>query len=314
MTKESQGKPSLFWIVMSFLAVYIIWGSAYVCNKMLVSELPPFFLSGIRFVMASLIIFAIVLASGRRTALTPQRLINAVVAGFLFLTLGNGGLVYGLQFVDSSFAALMVAGEPLVVLLLLFGLRGQPLSIKSLTGIALGIIGIYLLIGQEGLVMVPGSWKGLVAIAISMLAWGYASIFVGTADLPKNHFLNTGIQMLSGGLLLLLISVTTEHHMHSPLEISPRAWGALAYLIVFASILAFTAFNYLLEHVSPEKVSTSNYVNPVVAMILGWWLLGEQLTTQSGIAAAFLLVGVYFVNSSKKSKKAIQMAAPGVET
>ena len=293
-------RPSVSSIIIAFAIVYIVWGSAYVCNKILVAELPPFFLAGVRFIAASVIIFTLSRLFGSPAKLTGQRFANAVSAGFLFLTLGNGLLVYGLQYVDSSFAALLVAAEPLVVLLLLLGIKGQPITPKSIIGVALGMVGIYLLVFQDDISMQPGSWKGLIAIAVSMLAWGYASIFVGDRDMPKGHFLNTGIQMLAGGSLLLLISITTEHHTHSPLEISSKAWAAIAYLIVFASVFAFTAFNFLLKHVSPEKVATTNYVNPIVAMILGYWLLQEELTAQSGVAALLLIVGVYFVNSSKK--------------
>jgi len=130
-----------------------------------------------------------------------------------------------------------------------------------------GLVGIYLLVSQEGIVLEVGSWKGLAAIAVSMVAWGYASIFVGDADLPKGHFFNTGVQMIAGGLLLFMLSLATEDYNFNLSDVSSRAWFSLIYLIIFASIVAFTAFNYLLKYVSPEKVATSNYVNPIVAMI-----------------------------------------------
>jgi len=296
-------KQPLYKIVLAFAAVYIIWGSAYVCNKMAVSEMPPFFLAGIRFVSAAVLIFIICLLTRQKTRVTAKKIMNATFAGFLFLTLGNGCLVYGLQYVDSSFAAILVAGEPLIVLLMLLVIRGQQIKLKSVIGVFLGILGIYLLVHQDEIIFASDSWKGFIGIAISMLAWGYASIFVGSADLPKNHFLNTAIQMLIGGVILLLISFLFETHTIPLSKVSNQVIIAMIYLIVFASIIAFTAFNYLLQYVSPEKVATSNYVNPIVAMILGWCMLNEKITSQSIIAAVILILGVYFVNSSKTSKQ-----------
>jgi len=302
MKQHSSQQPILY-IVLAFAAIYIVWGSAYVCNKILVSELPPFLIAGSRFVTAGILILILSYFFGVRARPSGRQLANAVIAGFMFLTLGNGLLVYGLQYLDSNFAALLVAAEPLVVLLLLLGLRGQPIGLKSIVGVMLGLVGIYLLVAQDGTVLAVGSWKGLVGVAVSMVAWGYASIFVGDADLPKGHFFNTGVQMIAGGLLLFLLSISTEEYNFQLSDISSRAWLSMAYLIIFASIVAFTAFNYLLKYVSPEKVATSNYVNPIVAMILGWFLLDEVLSVQSGVAAIVLLLGVYFVNSSKSTKK-----------
>jgi len=300
--KQHSSQQPLLYIILAFAAIYIVWGSAYVCNKILVTELPPFLIAGSRFVTAGVLILIISYFFGVRAKPTGGQLANAVVAGFMFLTLGNGFLVYGLQYLDSNFAALLVSAEPLVVLLLLLALRGQPIGAKSIIGVLLGLVGIYLLVSQEGIVLEVGSWKGLAAIAVSMVAWGYASIFVGDADLPKGHFFNTGVQMIAGGLLLFMLSLATEDYNFNLSDVSSRAWFSLIYLIIFASIVAFTAFNYLLKYVSPEKVATSNYVNPIVAMILGWLLLGEVLSAQSGVAAMVLLLGVYFVNSSKSSK------------
>jgi len=133
-----------------------------------------------------------------------------------------------------------------------------------------------------------------------MISWGYGSLFVGKADLPKNYFVNTGYQMLTGGIMLVGFSLAFNEPWSSPTDWSPKVLYTMILLNVFGSIVAFTSFNYLLQMVSPEKVATSTYVNPIIALILGWHFLNEQITAQSILAAAILLTGVYFINTKKK--------------
>lgn len=135
-----------------------------------------------------------------------------------------------------------------------------------------------------------------------MLSWAYASIFVGKADLPKNSFVNTGYQMLTGGIMLGIISLVLNESWSLPTTWHPEVQWAMIGLIVFGSIIAFTSFNYLLKEVSPEKVATSTYVNPIIALILGWWVLNEHISLQSIIAAVVLLTGVYFINTKRVLK------------
>lgn len=135
-----------------------------------------------------------------------------------------------------------------------------------------------------------------------MLCWAYASLFVGNAELPKNHFVNTGYQMLTGGILLGLTSLVLNEPWSMPQDWQADVQWSMFGLILFGSIIAFTAFNYLLKEVSPDKVATSTYVNPIIALILGWWILNEVITMQSIIAAVILLTGVYFINTKRKFK------------
>jgi drug/metabolite transporter (DMT)-like permease len=132
-----------------------------------------------------------------------------------------------------------------------------------------------------------------------MTSWAYASLFVGKADLPSNYFVNTGYQMLTGGVMLFMVSLFLGETWISPADWSEPVLWSMLLLIIFGSIVAFTSFNYLLKKVSPEKVATSTYVNPIIALFLGWYLLNEKITTQSIFAAAILLTGVYFINSKK---------------
>ncbi|WP_396637804.1 EamA family transporter [Maribacter sp. R77961] len=287
-------------IVLAFFAIYVIWGSTYLLNKIAVTELPAFMLAGMRFVMAGLLIFIISKVLGLPLKITKKQFVNTLKAGFLFLTFGNGVVVWALQFVDSGFAALEVSAQPLVVLLLMRILQGKRIQPMSIVGVLLGIIGIYLLVSQKQIISQEGALLGMVLIFACMLSWAYGSLFVGKADLPPNYFVNTGYQMITGGISMFLISSVIGEQWISPTEWSlPVLWSMLL-LIVFGSIVAFTAFNYLLQVVSPEKVATSSYVNPIIAMLLGWYFLNEEITAQSVIAAIVLLTGVYFINTKKK--------------
>ena len=265
------------------------------------AELPPFFLASIRFTTAGLLIFIISIAMGKSLAITRKQFKNAFIVGVLFLSFGNGIIVWALKYVDSGFAALEISAQPLVVLLLMWLLQGKRIKPMSLVGVGLGIAGIFLLVGQKEIIAKEGTILGMVMIFACMLSWAYGSLFVGKADLPKNFFVNTGYQMFTAGITLALASLLFGEQW-----IAPTHWGqpvqlSMVLLILFGSIVAFTSFNYLLKTVSPDKVATSTYVNPIIAIILGYYILNEQITLQSIIAAAVLLTGVYFINTSRTS-------------
>ena len=158
---------------------------------------------------------------------------------------------------------------------------------------------MYLLISQDNIHHHPKEWIGLVCVGISLISWSWGSIYIVNADLPKNYFVNTGYQMFFGGVLLSIASIIRGEDWSLIQSLSTKMVASLVYLIIFGSILAFTAYNYLLKHVSPEKVSTSTYINPIVALFLGWWILDEVVSQQSLLAAGILLMGVYFINTNK---------------
>lgn len=268
-------------------------------NKVAVAELPPFFLASIRFTSAGLLIFIISKLLGKSLAITRKQFVNAFIVGVLFLSFGNGLIVWALKYVDSGFTALEISAQPLVVLLLMRILQGKKIKPMSLIGVGFGIIGIIMLVSQKQIIAKEGSLLGMAMIFACMLSWAYGSLFVGKADLPKNFFVNTGYQMFTAGITLALASLIIGEKW-----IAPAHWGqpvqlSMVLLILFGSIVAFTSFNYLLKTVSPDKVATSTYVNPIIALILGWYILDEQITLQSIFAAAVLLTGVYFINTTR---------------
>lgn len=288
-------------IILAFFSIYVIWGSTYLLNKIAVAELPPFFLAAIRFFCASILIFGIALVTRKSIQITKRQFLNSALIGFLFLVYGNGVFVWALKYVDSGFAALLASTQPLFVLLLMRLLDNKKMKKKSIIGVILGIIGMYLLVNQQELVTKEGTVIGILMIFSCVLGWSYASIFVSKADVPKNHLVSTGYQMLIGSIMLVIVSLSLGEKSQwvSPFQWSYTVKWSMFLLITFGSIAAFTAFNYLLKEVSTEKVATSAYVNPVVAMFLGWWVLDEELTAQSLIAACILLIGVYFITSKK---------------
>lgn len=286
-------------IIAAFFAIYVIWGSTYLLNKIAVAELEPFMLAGIRFTTAGLVIFVIALLSGKSIRISRRQLRNTALAGFLFLSYGNGVVVWALKYVDSNFAALEISAQPLVILLMMWALQGKKIQPMSLVGVGLGIIGIYLLVSQKMILTQENAWIGILMIFSAMLAWAYGSLFVGKAEMPQNFFVNTGYQMFTGGILLGVMSLLFRENWLAPTLWSQDTVWAMILLIIFGSIIAFTSFNYLLKRVSPEKVATNTYVNPIVAMFLGWYFLNEQITVQSMIAAVILLTGVYFINTKR---------------
>ncbi len=292
-------KKTVF-VVLAFFSIYVIWGSTYLLNKIAVTELPPFMLAAMRFVSAGLLIFILCKFLRIPIAISKTQLKNTIIAGFLFLTFGNGVVVWALKYVDTGLAALEISAQPLVVLVLMLIFQGKKIQPMSMVGVFLGVIGIYLLVSQKQILSQENSVLGMVMIFLCMVSWGYGSLFVGKADLPKNYFVNTGYQMFTGGILLGIASLVFQESWSLPPEWSQKVQLSMVLLIIFGSIVAFTSFNYLLRMVSPEKVATSTYVNPIIALLLGWYFLEERITTQSIIAAAVLLTGVYFINTKKK--------------
>lgn len=286
-------------IILSFFSVYVFWGSTYLWNKIAVTELSPLMLGAIRFSTASVIIFLIARLLGYRLAISRKQLFNAIIAGFLFLAYGNGIFVWALRYVDSGFAALLASLQPLFVLVLMRIIQKKAIKPRTMLGVILGLIGMYVLISQQQIVSKEGSFIGIVMIISCVLSWSGGSIFTANAHMHKNFFINTGYQMLAAGVMLFLASLAIGEPWKSPLLWSSATTWSIIFLVLFGSIAAFTSFNYLLKVVATEKVATSAYVNPVIALFLGWYFLEETITIQSIIAALILLTGVYFINTRK---------------
>ncbi|WP_034892870.1 EamA family transporter [Gillisia sp. Hel_I_29] len=287
-------------IILAFFSIYVIWGSTYLLNKIAVTELPPFMLASFRFITAGLLIFLLCKIMKINLKISKKQFLNTIIAGFLFLSFGNGVVVWALRYVDSGFAALEISAQPLIVLILLRIIDNKKIKVMSMIGVGLGILGMYLLVNQKQVLSGEDSLLGMAMIFVCLVSWAYGSIFVSKAEIPLNYFVNTGYQMITGGIMLMIMSLLFGEQWSLPNTWSGEVQLSMILLIIFGSIVAFTSFNYLLKVVSPEKVATSTYVNPIIAMSLGWYFLNEQITSQSILAAMVLLTGVYFINTKKR--------------
>ena len=285
-------------IILAFFAIYIIWGSTYVFNKIAVTALPPFYLAGIRFFTASILLFTIAKVLKLPLTITNKQLKNSVLAGFFFLVYGNAVFVWALQYVNSGFAALIAAMHPLFVLVLMRIIDRKKMQKRSIIGITLGILGMYLLVNQKELLATENTVLSIVMMLTCVLSWSYGSIFVSKANLPGHYFVVTAYQMLFASAILVMLSLGFGETWTNPLEWTTSVQVAMIILIIFGGIVAFTAFNYLLKKVSTEKVATSSYVNPVIALFLGWYFLNEKTISTICNCIIYNFIGSFFHNYS----------------
>ena len=297
-----QIKQEQLLIILSFAAIYFIWGSTYLVNWYAIQDIPPFLMAGSRFLTAGLLLFGFMHLMGSPMP-SRKNWWHAFITGSLFLSIGTGGVVWAEQFIDSNVAALLIGGEPLIIVLLMWQLKSKRPKWNGILGVILGMFGMYLLVGQPQFIANRENVWGLFAIAISMLGWGVIAVKINDFDLPQSRFQSSAMQMICGGIVLLLFSaVGGQLQDFSFARLTSRSVFSWFYLVFLGSIVAFTAFNYLLSKVSPDKVATSNYVNPIVAMLLGWGLNDEHISSQSLLAASILIFSVFLINNKWKPK------------
>ncbi len=285
-------------IILSFGAIYFIWGSTYLASSWAFTAFPPFFFSALRFTTAGIILMAFS-TPGLRD-LTVTEVLNSVIFGILILGIGSGAGMWSVQYIPTGIAALIVGAMPLVMTILSWMLFSTKSTWRKWLGVALGISGLVLLVSQRELTTQAGAYKGFISISIAVLAWACGALYLGRSTLPRSKKVNASIQMLAGGVFLALVSLTAGEDLTTiPHNINQRAVSSFIYLVLFGSLMAYSAFNYLLLKVDPTKVSTAAFVNPVVAMFLGWGLNNEELSTQSILASMIVLSGVVFITREK---------------
>lgn len=286
------------WLVpICFGLIYFVWGSTYLANWYAIQDIPPLLMSGSRFAMAGIVLlFLSKLFGGNKT--TAIQLKNAATLGIMFLAIGTGGMVWAEQYISSGMVALMAAIQPLFILLLMWQLYGKKPNLAGVLGTLLGMAGMVFLVGQDQFIGGEKTMLGLGIILISILSWGIASVRLSKTDMPSNKLESAAVQMLAGGGLLLLVSGLTGEASHFQwANVTERGGWSWIYLVIFGSIVSFSAFNYLLVKSTPDKVATANYINPVVALFLGAVLNDELITGQSYIAAVLMLTGVVFIKT-----------------
>jgi len=288
---------SKYLIPLCFLTVYIVWGSTYMFIAYAVEEIPPFLTSSIRYFAAGLLLFGLIFLLKQEVKPTTRQIKNAIFAGALLIGVGSSGLAWTLQRMDSGFTALLVATQPLITVNMMWLMNKKRPTNQAFFGVFLGLIGAYLLVSQNNIITSSDQWIAIFVIIIILFTWAYATIFISKADMPKSSFTNTAYQLIAGGSVALLLSLFLENPNDVAWQsLKPITVWSISILIIWGALIVFVAFNYLIQMVSPDKVATTTYVNPVIALLLGWWFRDEIVTTQSIVAAAIMLTGVIFIN------------------
>lgn len=289
-------------VILGFAALYLIWGSTYLGIRYAVETIPPLLMMALRHSTAG----ALVYVWARRSAPAPTRKQwgYAAIAGAMLFLAGHGTLAWAEQKIPSGLAALLCATLPLwtVLLVRIEGLE-PTLTAKAWAGILLGFAGVGLLIGPDAFHH-AGTFSLLAAGAalFSSFIWGVGTLYAKGAPLPRSTVLSAAMQMLMGGAWLFVLSVATGEAARVHLsQVSARSVLALAYLTVFGSIIAFTVFTWLMTVASPSHVSTYAYVNPVIAVFIGWGLAGEQIGVRTIAATIVILASVALVNTRMRA-------------
>ncbi len=290
--------------LLAFAIIYFVWGSTFLAIRVGVREVPPFLLAAIRFLVAGLVLYGWMIAKGERSPSRRQWLSAFVMATLIFV-LDYGLLFWAEQRVPSGVAAVMMATIPAFMALseIIF-LGTQKLTLRLGAALLIGIAGVaVLMIRSLNLGGAPIDSMGAIALIIAAISWSVASALSRKLPLPASKVMSSGSQMVAGGLLLAITAAALgEFHGFRPAAVSRTAWLALVYMIVAGSIAGFTAYVWLLHHQSPTKVGTYAYVNPVVAVILGYFAGGEPLGFRTILGALFVLVSVLLITTARAKK------------
>lgn len=300
-------RPASWKVLSAFAIIYFIWGSTYLAIRVGVLEMPPFLMAGIRFFLAGAILYGWMRLIGVPSP-TRREWRDAIILGALMFLMDYACLFWAEQRVPSGISAVILAAIPVCITLLEMMLGTQKLTVRLALGLAVGIAGVGVLVNPfSSLGEAPLDHRGVIALIVACWGWSIGTIVTRRVTLPKSKAMGSAMQMLCGGIqLLILAAVAGEFTRFHPRSISPAAWFSLFYLITAGSIVAFTAYVWLLHYESPTKVGTYAYVNPIVAVILGALLGGEAIGRRTVLAGFLILIGVSAITTMKAK------AAPGI--
>ncbi|MDP2885583.1 MAG: EamA family transporter [Ignavibacteria bacterium] len=309
--------PPRLKLIAAFASVYIVWGSTYLAIRIAIETIPPLLMAGFRFIIAGSMMYA----WGRlrsKERLTRIHWKSAAIVGLMLLLVGNGGLSWSEQLIPSGIAALIVAVSPLWFILIEWMQGGSRPTAGVFIGLALGTLGIAILVDPADLVGGGEvSALGASVLLVSSVCWAFGSFYARRAKLPSSPALANGMEMLIGGVGLIFVGMIAGEMKDLHLaNVTTKSLVAVAYLVVFGSIIGFSSYIWLFRSTTPTRASTYAYVNPVVAVFIGWLVGGEQLPTRVVLAAILIIAAVAAITvfGTRKSSKALKtLAAKGNE-
>ncbi len=297
VVKAKSERSSQLLVLVSFAIIYIVWGSTYLAIRYAVETIPPLVTAGFRHLSAGSVLLMWAWMRGYRP--TRREWYGSAVLGFLFFLMGHGSLHWAEQVVPSGLAALLVATEPLWITLLALVLsHKQKLNVPSVAGLLIGFLGVLLLTTDSAISSQRSLLIGATVTILGTVAWALGMLYSKESkSLPHDSVARAGMSLLIGSWMLLATAgITGEFRGFHWSAVSGKSLLGLLYLIVFGSIVAYTAYMWLLERTSPTLIATHTYVNPIVAVLLGWLLAGEQLTGRALVAAGLVIVSVVCVS------------------
>ena len=284
-------KKQTLLIVAALFCTYFIWGSTYLAIRFGIESFPPFMMAGLRFVVAGIILYTVMCVLGSPNP-TLKQWLAATAIGILLPAIGNGTVTYVQQTISSSVAALSIATAP-IWMAIFSSIWGHHISRQEWLGIAIGLCGIMLLnIGGS----LHGDYTSAALLIFAAASWSFGSVWSKHLDLPTG-LMAPASQMLMGGIGLMIVSAL--HGERYPSVISAKSWGAMLFLVVLGSLVAYSAYQYLLKNVRTLVASSNTFVNPVVAFIVGIWFANETVTKTEYAALTVILVGVFLVLSAE---------------
>jgi drug/metabolite transporter (DMT)-like permease len=301
---ESKSRPRAWQTLLAFAIIYLVWGSTFLAIRIGVREVPPLLLAAMRFSTAGLVLYLWTSLKGEPSPTWTQWR-SAILLGFVIFVIDYGILFWAEQRVPSGIAAVVLATIPVFMALseIIF-LRTRQLTARLVLALSVGLAGVAVLMNRSlNLGGEPVNRTGAVALIISSLSWSIASVLTRKMPLPSSKVRSAGAQMLAGGLLLTLTSALLgEFPRFHPSAVSRAAWLSLLYLIVAGSIVGFTAYVWLIHHESPTKVGTYAYVNPVIAVLLGYFFGGEGLGLRTILGSICILLSVILITTAPARK------------
>jgi drug/metabolite transporter (DMT)-like permease len=298
-------------IFLAFAALYIVWGSTYLAIRFAIETLPPFLMAGLRFWIAGLILYGFASRKEGFSVPSGRHWVSALVIGGLLLCGGNGCVVWAERYVPSGLASLFIATTPLwMVLLEWLWHRGRRPSAGVFAGIFVGFLGVWLLMAPNVFHRDSHSVHpaGAMMLLLAALLWSIGSIYSKRAPLPSSPLVATGMEMIAGGTLLVILGILRgECAGIDPSGFTVRSVAAFVYLISFGSLVGFTAYIWLLKTVGAAKASTYAFVNPLVAVFLGWAMGGETLKVQTVLAMAVIVAAVVMITRYHKEEVTVNV-------